>query len=306
MEEKYRKLLDEEMLKFVEQTEALYATDSINSTTEDHRKRYNEMSEFFYSARPQNLHVSDGVVSGVPIRRYKPQSKRPETIIYMHGGGFILGGLDSHDDVCAELADLTRVEVISIDYRLAPEFSFYDALEDCTKVTKEVSITSSSIIFVGDSAGGTLAANLSAHFRGVENLNVLGQVLIYPGLGGDSSKGSYLRHRKAPLLSLDEIEFYREIIFPSSSNERFQSGLVLQGKDFKNLPNTIVFSAEFDPLSDEGGEYCKKIREAGGQAKWHLELGLVHGYLRARHSSKKARASFMRIKNSIIDLGESK
>ena len=220
----------------------------------------------------------------------------------MHGGGFILGGLDSHDDVCSELADLTKMKVISIDYSLAPEFSFYDALEDCIKVIEKMSPSDSSLVLVGDSAGGTLAANLSVHFRDTEMPNILGQVLIYPGLGGDSNKGSYVRHANAPLLSRNEIEFYRDIIFPNPSKGEFQSGLVLQSKDFANLPNTIVFSAEFDPLSDEGGEYCKKIRKAGGRAKWYLELGLVHGYLRARHSSRKARASFVRIKDSILEL----
>ena len=302
MEEKYRKLLDKEMLDFVEKTESLYSSSSINSTTEDHRKKYNEMAEFFYSGRPSNLNVADEVVSNVPIRSYMPEPEGSVTIFYMHGGGFILGGLDSHDDVCSELADLTKMKIISIDYSLAPEFSFYDALEDCIKVIEKMSPSDSSIVLVGDSAGGTLAANLSVHFRDTEMPNILGQVLIYPGLGGDSNKGSYVRHANAPLLSRNEIEFYRDIIFPNPSNGTFQSGLVLQSKDFENLPNTVVFSAEFDPLSDEGGEYCKKIRKAGGRAKWYLELGLVHGYLRARHSSTKARASFVRIKDSILEL----
>ena len=304
MEEKYRKLLDKEMLDFVEKTESLYSSNSINSTTEDHRKKYNEMAEFFYSGRPSNLNVADEVVSHVPIRSYMPEPEGSVTIFYMHGGGFILGGLDSHDDVCSELADLTKMKVISIDYSLAPEFSFCDALEDCIKVIEKMSPSDSSIVLVGDSAGGTLAANLSVHFRDTEMPNILGQVLIYPGLGGDSNKGSYVRHANAPLLSRNEIEFYRDIIFPNPSKGEFRSGLVLQSKDFENLPNTIVFSAEFDPLSDEGGEYCKKIRKAGGRSKWYLELGLVHGYLRARHSSKKARASFVRIKDSILELIE--
>ena len=163
----------------------------------------------------------------------------------------MLGGLDSHDDVCAEIAFNTKTKVISVDYALFPENSFFDAIDDCIKVINSLP-QSSSIILAGDSAGGTLAANLSSYFASKRGIKVVGQVLIYPGLGGDGKSGSYKRHSNSPLLSQRETNFYRDQIFNSLGTERVPSGLVLKDGDFTNLPTTIVFSAEFDPLCDDG------------------------------------------------------
>ena len=126
--------------------------------------------------------------------------------------------------------------------------------------------------------------------------------MIYPGLGGDGKSGSYEKHSNAPLLTQKDISFYRDQIFGDLIHDKFGSGLVLQDGDFTKLPSTVVFSAEFDPLSDDGKEYCERIRKQGGDAKWYLELGLVHGYLRARHISLRAKMSFNRILNSIGEI----
>ncbi len=301
MDKKYKQLLDKEMLDFVRKTELLYSNDSIDMTVQEHRNQYNKMAEYFRFARPPELLVEDVFFSDVPVRIYSSNNQIAPVIIYLHGGGFMLGSLDSHDDVCAEIAWHTEMKVISVDYALFPENSFFDALEDCIKVITSLSDTA-SVILVGDSAGGTLAANLSSYFVTEKGTKVIGQVLIYPGLGGDGTSGSYERHSDAPLLTQKETNFYRAQIFGEIIHDRLRSGLVLQDGDFTKLPPTIVFSAEYDPLSDDGREYCKRIRKEGGSAKWYLELGLVHGYLRARHLSKRAGASFERILCSIRDI----
>ena len=303
MDKKYEKLLDSEMLEFVRKTESLYSSNAIEMTILEHRTQYNYMAKYFQSARPPELLVEDVFLSDVPVRIYSSKKLSPLVIIYLHGGGFMLGGLDSHDDVCAEIAFNTKTKVISVDYALFPENSFFDAIDDCIKVINSLP-QSSSVILAGDSAGGTLAANLSSYFASKIGIKVVGQVLIYPGLGGDGKSGSYKRHSNAPLLSQKETNFYRDQIFNSLGKERVSSGLVLKDGDFTNLPTTIVFSAEFDPLCDDGANYCERIREEGGNAEWHLELGLVHGYLRARHISQKASKSFERILASIKMISE--
>ena len=303
MDKKYEKLLDREMLEFVRKTESLYSGNSINMTIQEHRNQYNNMAEYFRAARPPGLLVEDILLADVPVRVYSLSSLDFPVIIYLHGGGFMLGGLDSHDDVCAEIAYHTKMKVVSVDYALFPENSFFDGLDDCLKVINLLSETS-PVILVGDSAGGTLAANLSRYSVSTVGIKVSGQVLIYPGLGGDGKSGSYEQHSNAPLLSQKETNFYRSQIFGELIHKQFGSGLVLEDGNFIKLPPTIVFSAEFDPLCDDGKDYCKRIRKEGGEAKWYLETGLVHGYLRARHISKRARTSFSRILYSIEEIAK--
>ena len=113
--------------------------------------------------------------------------------------------------------------------------------------------------------------------------------------------GSYVRHSEAPLLKTSELKKYREVLYSHSGSQDGRSLDVFLDGNFESLPKTVVFSAEFDPLADDGGKYCNHIRRSGGQAEWYLELGLVHGYLRARHHSKKARASFERIVEKIVE-----
>ena len=301
MDRKYEALLDQEMLDFVRKTELLYSSNAIDMTIQEHRTQYDKMAEYFRSARPPELLVEDKLLSGVPVRIYLPPNQVTPIIIYLHGGGFMLGSLESHDDVCAEIASETNAKVIAIDYALFPEKSFFDALEDCSSVMTSLS-ESSQVILVGDSAGGMLAANLSRHFVSEIGIKVIGQILIYPGLGGDGKSRSYELHGNAPLLTKKDVSFYRDQIFGGFIHDEFGSGLVLQNGDFTKLPPTIVFSAEFDPLSDDGKEYCDRIRKNGGRAKWYLELGLVHGYLRARHISHRAGTSFTRILHSIGEI----
>ena len=304
MEEKYTKLLDSEMLKFVERTEELYSSVSIDLDIDKHRLAYDQMAKVFHHGRPEGLSIQDKLVENIPVRIYETDGNRAngaKAIIYMHGGGFMLGGLDSHDDVCAELASISKTTLISIGYGLFPESLPYVALMNCISVINSFSNEFPEIILAGDSSGALLAANLSRNLIGNSKISVLGQVLIYPGFGGDMSHGSYVRHSEAPLLKTSELKKYREVLYSHSGSQDGRSLDVFLGGNFESLPKTVVFSAEFDPLADDGGKYCNHIRRSGGQAEWYLELGLVHGYLRARHHSKKARASFERIVEKIVE-----
>jgi acetyl esterase len=247
----------------------------------------------------------DTPTHAIPIRIYRAaQPNSAAIVLYLHGGGFVVGGLDSHDDVCAELCHRSGYEVVSVDYRLAPEHVHPAAFDDALTAFAWVAKTyAQPILLAGDSAGGNLAAALAHTTRGHERAPI-GQVLVYPGLGGDMGKGSYVEHAEAPMLTLRDIEFYRDV--RSGGPERRGDATVapLADTDYSRLPPTVIVTAECDPLSSDGETYRDLIRAAGGKAWWSEEPGLVHSFLRGRHTIGRARAGFTRIVDAVSALGK--
>ncbi len=229
----------------------------------------------------------------LPARRYLRAGTSPSaTIVYYHGGGFILGGLDSHDDICAELCAGTGYDVLSVDYRLAPEHLHPAAFDDAVGVfTWAAAANDLPIVLCGESAGGNLAAAVAHATRG-QARTAVGQVLIYPSLGGDMSRGSYVTHADAPMLSTRDVLFYRDVRFGAGGYAEDARVAPLADRDFSGLPATIVFTAQCDPLSSDGEAYRDRILAAGGRAAWREEPGLVHSYLRARRMSRRAARGF--------------
>jgi acetyl esterase len=293
----YSKLIDDETWRFIHETEAHYPPDAVNQSAAQQRKVYNNMCRVFFAGYPEGLQVRDDRVVDVPIRIYEPV-RTAGTVVYFHGGGFVVGGLDSHDDVCAEIAHETGLRVVSVDYRLCPEHPHPAAFDDAVNVVKYVSLTwPKPIVLVGDSAGGNLAASCCHALRGTTE--IAGQVLIYPGLGGGMTKGSYIDHANAPMLSMEDLKFYNAIRFQTLPDGPDPTAAPLEDTDFRDLPPTVSITAQCDPLADDGRTYRDAILDAGGKAAWFNETGLVHGYLRARHQSERARRSFARIIDQI-------
>ncbi len=284
----YQSLIDGPTWAFINATNASYPDDTASLTITDQRRIYDAMCAVFRQPRPSGLTVEDQTIAGVSCRIYGVESK--SSVIYLHGGGFVVGGLHSHDDVCAEIAARTGLRVISVDYRLSPDHKHPAALDDAVAVARA---TPGPILLVGDSAGGNLCAAVAHTLRG--DARLLGQVLIYPGLGGDRAKGSYLTHAHAPMLTAADVEFYAGIRFDGPVPARDETSSPLQATDFTGLPPTFALGAECDPLCDDAHAYATAIRAAGGRAHAITEAGLVHGYLRARHSVPRAAASFDRI-----------
>ncbi|WP_432286879.1 alpha/beta hydrolase [Aminobacter sp. BA135] len=304
----YTKLIDAETWAFIDRTNAYYPPDTIDYTIVQQREIYDRMCREFFAGYPEGVSAETTAITApahdVPIRIYRLAGKAPEAVVlYFHGGGFILGGLDSHDDVCAELCGRTGYEVVSIDYRLAPEHlhpaAFDDALAAFEWATAKFS---QPIVLAGDSAGGNIAAAVSHATRGHKR-RAVGQVLVYPGLGGDRARGSYVVHVEAPMLTMRDLEFYKDIRTGGEDRTGDITLSPLADADFANLPPTVVITAECDPLSSDGEAYGERIVAAGGKAFWHEEPGLVHGYLRARHTVGRARQSFTRIVDAVAALG---
>ena len=308
--EKYRDLIDEETWAFIKETNSWYPPDAADYTIEKQRAIYDEMCRAFFAGYPEGVTADTAMMElddhDLPVRSYKlAGGKYRARIVYFHGGGFVVGGLDSHDDVCAELCARTGFPVTSIEYRLAPEHTYPADFEDALAGFDRVDgVDQVPVILVGDSAGGNLAAAVG-HATRQRPKPPAGQVLIYPGLDSDLTQGTFIEHAEAPMLTTKDTTFYKTI--RTGGDEallRETHCTPLNDTDFTNLPPTVIVSAQCDPLSGDGRNYRDRILAAGGKAVWLNEEGLVHGYLRARHSVRRARDSFSRIVDAISALGK--
>ena len=212
------------MRAFIEKSQAQYPSNATDQTIEEQRATYQKLCLDFNYGRPAGVVSNDVMIQHIAVRRYffdtaisdlqnknsaSPTEKR--LIIYFHGGGFVLGNLDSHDDICAEICAGTGYEVVSVAYRLAPEHLHPAMFEDALLATKVlIARNDFPVILCGDSAGGNLAAAV-AHALRPEPESIIGQLLIYPTLGPNTGKGSYERHAIAPILTSKILNFIMKV-----------------------------------------------------------------------------------------------
>lgn len=299
----YEKLIDEETWAFIRETGSYYPEETASFAIEEQRRVYNRMAAAFRAPRPDLVEVTERTVGRVSVRIYEAGDPI-RTVMYCHGGGFVVGDLNSHDDVCCEICLQTGYRVVAVDYRLAPEAQHPAPFNDAWSVLEWIADTyERGVVLAGDSAGGLLCACVAHHARGRVEA-VMGQVLIYPALGGDRSLPSYREHANAPMLTLEDLDFYADLRTDGAAPTQDPTFAPLQDTDFSDLPPTVLFSADCDPLRDDCRVYRDAIRAAGGQAHWVNEAGLVHGYLRARHRASRASDSFERISLAIEALGQ--
>lgn len=300
----YDRLLDEEVLAFVARTLSFYPADLDPGDWTAQRRVYDAMAASFHNGRPEGLKVSDGEIAGVPVRHYGEDTrvstganagaKSEVTILFAHGGGFVLGGLESHDDICAEMAAETGCHLVSVDYRLAPEHLHPAASEDFAAVADALR-AEGPVVLCGDSAGGALCAAYCGT-RGGPDLR--GQVLIYPSCGYPQDGGSFVTHAHAPLLTSEEMKGYNAALGVAPDDAR----MIAAKGDFTRVPRTRAFAAECDPLADDCPRYVADLTAAGVDARWTLDRGLVHGWLRARHCSTRASEAFQGILSALKEL----
>ncbi|MEO6301014.1 MAG: alpha/beta hydrolase, partial [Paracoccaceae bacterium] len=199
----YSTIIDAPTWDFIRATDASYPPDTATLSIAAQRAIYDRMCRMFHRGYPAGVAAVDRTIAGVPCRIFA--GSKP-TVIYLHGGGFVVGGLESHDDICAEINAVTGLSVVAADYRLSPEHLHPAAFDDACAVAGEVA-KAGPILLAGDSAGANLAAATAHALRG--EIDILGQVLMYPGLGGAMNTGSYLTHANAPMLTLDDVLYYR-------------------------------------------------------------------------------------------------
>ncbi|MER8394517.1 alpha/beta hydrolase [Mesorhizobium sp. M1340] len=316
---KYLTLLDPELWAYIDRVNEWYPPEIVYMPIDRQRAVYDAMCRAFREPYPPGVKASDSSVGdrAIPVRRYHMAGTAPQAmVVYYHGGGFVLGGLDSHDDICAEICAGTGFAVLSADYRLAPEHLHPAAFEDALAVFEWAAATTGlPIVLCGESAGGNLAAAVAQATRRHPR-RAIGQVLIYPELGGDeldgpeldgkARTGSYIEHAEAPLLTLRDVEFYRHIRAAKGQSPDDPTFSPLNDSDFSGLPPTVIVTAQCDPLSSDGQTYRDRILAAGGKAWWREEPRLVHSFLRARKTVPRASEAFDRIVAAIAALGGGK
>lgn len=286
--------LSPELAAFVARTTELSASED-NLAAQ--REAYLHMCRAFTPPRPAGVSATDLLLTvarhSVPVRRYCPPGKAPcagwPCLIYLHGGGFVLGNLDSHDFITAALSASLQAVVIAVDYRLAPEHPFPAAFDDSLMVWRALrrqaaalGIDSGRIAVAGDSAGGNLAAALCVALRDAGEPMPTGQALIYPTLASTPMAPACHQHADAPLLSMRESVYFRSLYVADATRDNDPRVAPLAAQRFDRLPPAFVAVAEFDPLRDDGVEYVKRLRQAEVAAALHFGHGLMHGCLRAR------------------------
>lgn len=291
------------MCAFIAETASFYAEARSTDTVEVMRARYHAYCRSFARPHPADLTAADAFVAAVPVRIYRPVSQAKESracILYMHGGGWVLGSVDTHDDLTAEIAARTSATVVSVDYRLAPEHPFPAGFDDCKSVLDALaggtvpSIDPARIIVAGDSAGANLAAalTLAARDRGAPLCPPIhGQALIYPALGTGTDFGlpSYTENATAPMLQSHEMDYYWGLYLGSNTTAaRQQTAAPLAATDYSRLPPALILTAGHDPVRDDGALYAQRLQQAGVPVTYRCAVDLPHGYLRARALSPSA------------------
>jgi len=233
---------------------------------------------------------ADGPLGPIALRRYVPAGAAAPSaaIVYLHGGGWILGDLDSHDKVCRRLAQAAGCAVIGVDYRLAPEYPAPAGPEDVLAAIRwlvahaaELGLDPARIAVAGDSAGGGLAAMACHALRG-SAVGLRAQVLFYPGTDLSSSGDAFASRRRngaVPPLTLELMQAMSGPFLSSGLDPRDLRLSPLQAADFSGLPPALVFTAECDPLLDDGHLYAQALRAAGVPVDYIELPGMVHGFI---------------------------
>lgn len=240
-------------------------------------------------------HIWDHQISGIhhdiPVRIFMPSKMEHsgKLLLFFHGGGWVIGNIDSYSAACANMANLTGHIVVSVDYRLAPENRFPAAPEDCYTVAREIfmdhtlfGVEKEDITLIGDSAGGNLAAVVSLMARDRGEFMPQKQILIYPSTYYDHTANSPFPSVKECgsdyLLTAKRICDFMELYQSSEEDKKNPYLAPLLTPNFRNQPNTLLITAEFDPLRDEAEEYAKRLKENGNEVKIHRMKDALHGF----------------------------
>ena len=212
------------------------------------------------------------------------------TLLFFHGGGWVTESIDTYHKVCTALANATKHRVVSVEYRLAPEHPFPQGLEDCYAVAKQLFLfpqrfgfSPGKITLIGDSAGGNLAAAVSLKARDEGDFEVPRQILIYPATYYDHSPASPYRsvvdNGSDYLLTSKRICEYIDLYKRSDDDLTNPYFAPLTASHFSHQPDTLMITAEFDPLRDEGEAYAQRLKEAGNRAAVYRMKDALHGFL---------------------------
>jgi acetyl esterase len=236
------------------------------------------------------LMMAPGPAGPVPFRAYRPKGAGREEIlpalVYFHGGGWVIGDLDTHDVVCRTLCNAARCAVFSVEYRKAPEAPFPAAVEDCfssltfiSRNSNALKINSTQIAVGGDSAGGNLAAAIALMARDAGGPAISFQILIYPATDQRLGHPSIERNGEGYLLTKKSMLYFRAHYLPREQDWLDWRASPLLAKSHAGLPPAFVMTAGFDPLRDEGRAYFEKLKSEGVPTQYREYSDMVHGFV---------------------------
>src|ERR1700754_146279 len=226
----------------------------------------------------------------IPARIYMPMKLRQTNgrapcLVFFHGGGWVIGDLDSHDVVCRKLADEGQLIVIAIDYRLAPEHKFPAAVDDAIAATEwiaanaeKLGIDAARLTVGGDSAGGNLAAVVAISARDGNGPRIAGQVLIYPATDFAMTHPSHGEPETSVLLTHSVIRWFRDHYLNGAADIDDWRASPARARTMAGLPPAYVLTAGADPLRDEGDEYARRLKQAGVPVAYKHFPGQFHGF----------------------------
>jgi acetyl esterase len=232
----------------------------------------------------------EGFGGEVMLRHYRPQGSAPSkplgTVLYFHGGGYVVGNLDSHDTVCRHLCAQSGYAVVAVDYRLAPEHRFPAAFEDCLAATQYVfqnaaalGVDTTRMAVAGDSAGGQLAASVALALQDDNAIKLAFALLIYPITDPTMSYPSIQSNGTGYMLTQNGLRFYYGHYFDGQNWRDDQRAIPMCANHFEGLPPTLVLTAGFDPLRDEGYAYANALSAAGVQTQYVCFQRQIHGFV---------------------------
>ena len=230
--------------------------------------------------------VEDRTIAGVPVRVYTPMlGKTLPVLVYFHGGGYVIGNLDSHHRECRTLANQAGCAVIAVDYRLAPEHPYPAAREDAYAATcyvaanpEEFNVDPRRIAVGGDSAGGALAAVVALMARDRKGPRLAFQLLIYPCTDANAKGGSMDEFADGPFLTAQGMDWFNANYFSRAEDRTDPYGSPLYASDLSGLPPAFVLTAECDPIRDQGEEYARRLQAAGVKVAARRYEGMFHPF----------------------------
>lgn len=267
--------------------------------------------------RTEMASVEDIAVAGgdgdIPARLYKPhQGEALPLLVFLHGGGFVLCSLDTHDNFCRALAKAGNCAVLSVDYRLAPEHRFPAAYEDAQAALEWAAVNAAALgcdgrrlALAGDSAGGNLAAAVALHASPAAHQVLRHLLLFYPASDPTASGTSYETFPRTPFLSAEMMRWYWRQYVGESADLADPRVALLRSADLAGLPQTTIAVAEFDPLRSEVEAFCAALTESGVDLETRRYNGVSHGFasmvgligkarLAIDHGGARLRAAFAR------------
>lgn len=267
--------------------------------------------------RPKVQAIDNRMIAGpegnlIPVRIYTPAGKGPfPLLVFFHGGGFVVGDVESYDVTCRILTEKTGAKVISVDYRLAPEHPFPAAPEDCYTAVKwvaehveELNGDLNNLIVGGDSAGGTLAAAVTLMARDRKTPKITKQVLLYPvtdyhNHNGSSIYPSYIENAEGFGVTNTHMGLFWDLYLEKKEDCNHPYASPIRANDLTNLPPALLFTAEYDVLRDEGEQYGIRLRDAGVPVSAKRYDGIIHGFIQFFVDQEEAMEALDKIREFI-------